>query len=103
MNLNTNHYINFKSLFEDLYKEKENEMEEEKIIADHYKQILEFYKDYPKVELLNDECDFNKASIIFCFYHETCPPNESNPDSDGISVTIIFDKLLDEFVSFECE
>jgi len=43
MNTNTNNYIDFKSLFQDLYKEKESELEEEKYVADHFKQILEFY------------------------------------------------------------
>jgi hypothetical protein len=103
MNTNTNNYIDFKSLFQDLYKEKESELEEEKYVADHFKQILEFYNEYDKVELLKEECEFNKASIVFVFYHETSPANESNPDSDGILTTIIFDRVLEEFVSFECE
>ena len=103
MNIEIYKYINFKSLFEDLYKEKENELEEEKYVAYHYKHILDFYSEYKDFELLNEECELGKASILFVFYQQTSFTNESNPDTDGIIVSIVFDTILDEFVSFETE
>lgn len=90
---NTNKYIDFKMLFQDLYNEKESELEKEKYIADHFKQILEFYTKYNNVELIKEECEFNQKLIMFVFYHKT----------NGIFTTIIFDRILDEFVSAEKE
>jgi hypothetical protein len=46
MKLEIYKYIDFKSLFEDLYKEKEKELENDKYVADHYKHILDFYTEY---------------------------------------------------------
>jgi hypothetical protein len=103
MNTEIYKYIDFKSLFEDLYKEKETELEEEKYVADHYKYILDFYSEYKDFELLKEECELGKASILFVFYQQTSFANESNPDTDGIIVSIVFDTILDEFVSFETE
>lgn len=40
------------------------------------------------------------ASIEFVFRQQTSPANESNPDTSRITVSIIFDTILNEFVSF---
>ena len=103
MNISINNFIDFTSLFEVIFKEQHSDLEEEKYVADHYRYILDFRDDFSNFKLLKEECEVLPASIIFVFYKETFSANESNPDSDGTHVTIVYDKILDEFVSCDFE
>ncbi len=106
MSIELNKYVDFKKLFGDLVSEKFEEMRVHQYEADHYKKILAFEfqeENREKFELLKEDCDFDRSDIVFVFYQETSKATESNPNTDGVIVTIIYNRILDEFTSFESE
>lgn len=106
MSIELNKYVDFQKLFGDLIQQKFEEMRVHQYEADHYRKILAFEfeeENRTKFELLKEDCDFDRSDIIFVFYQETSKANESNPDTDGTVITIIYNRILDEFTSFEVD
>jgi hypothetical protein len=103
MILEINKYIDFKELFNDLFKTHEVDLIKHRYEAKHYDDIIKFkeyyYKDF---EILTEECEYGKE-ITFIFFHDFSDSNESNPQSSSAHYIIVYDSILDEFVSCEYE
>ncbi len=104
MKTNINKFIDFKGLFESLFEEFEEELKQDAFEVDHFREILNFKNiGYSQYEINNGECQIDETDIVFVFESLTGLPNESNPGGDWNIVTIVFNRILDEFTSFEIE
>ena len=104
MNVQINEYIDFGKLFNDLYSEQLEILEQHKFEADHYKQILDFKQyHFSEFTLQVDECDYDSKRIFFVFGMSFNDANESDSQSTTADCCIIYDCILDEFTSYEYE
>lgn len=91
--IDTNSFINFKGIFDSLYNYHEKSLERERYVADHYEEILSFVREEVDYNIENIASVLDEKHIEFCFISDT----KTN------FVLIIYDRILDEFVSFERE
>lgn len=101
MKSHINSYIEFERLFKDLLAEQMDVMTENYYVCDHYARILDF-KDH-KYEIQDEDCELDNRNVTFVFVVDAIQPTESNPDIDGSLIVIIYNFLLDEFISCEIE
>jgi hypothetical protein len=98
MDLEINNYIDFNKLFNDLFKENEDELIEYQYEAEHFGKILQFnYIAKEKFDLVLDECELDGSTITFVYEHDFNDANESNNQSTTASYVIMYDRILDEF------
>jgi len=101
MKSHINSYIEFERLFKELLVEQMDIMTENYYVCDHYARILDF-KDR-KYEIQVEDCKLDDRNATFVFVVGATQPTESNPDIDGSLVVIIYNFLLDEFISCEID
>lgn len=104
MEAQINNYIEFGKLFLDLYNEQEEILKEEQYQAEHFKKILDFKQHaYNEFGIMTEECDYDFKKIVFWFTYDFNDANESCNQSTTADYVIVYDTILDEFVSCDYE
>lgn len=104
MEIQINEYIDFGKLFNDLYNQQLEVLEEHKYEADHYRLIVDFKQyHFSDFTLETEECDYDSNHITFVFGMSFNDANESDPQGSSADYCIIYDCILDEFTSCEYE
>ncbi|QQO97011.1 hypothetical protein Nekkels1_12 [Cellulophaga phage Nekkels_1] len=99
-----NKYIDFNSLFLELYNEQEDILIEERIQADHFDRILKFKEQsYSEFEIMIEECSYDTKEIVFVFAYDFDDSNEDCSQSTTADYVIVYDTILDEFTSCDYE
>ena len=92
-------HIDFGKLFNSLLKEIGPPTE----IGDEYNLIYSLYSVGAFVDINHDECDITTEEILFCFSGSDDNANESDNQSSGIIIYIIYDREEEYFTSCEIE
>ncbi len=96
-------------MFYDLVEEHKPILTKHSFEAEHYGRILEFVEYQKTADLTGyysldiDDCVFSDRLIEFVFGYTRSDANESNTQSSWSSYYIVFDRLLDEFITCEYE
>ena len=100
-----NNHIDFMGLFKYLVETHRDELEVHKYEAEHFKMILDFANHHidDGFEVLSEECELTDSQIIFIFGIDLEEPNESTNYVATANYDIVFDRIMDEFVSCEYE
>jgi len=108
--IDINNYIDYDSLFEDLFQEQTEELLKHCTDVKHYyDRLVNFHMHHSfnkkhgaphqVFEIQQDECSFNDNEIVIVYVMDFDDANENCTQSSTADYTIIFNRKLNKFIS----
>lgn len=102
MEKSINNYIDFKTMFFELYEYELDDLLEKSIYNDSLGLILQFNDVHKNTfEIMSEECELTNTEIIFVFGYDFNDANESDPRSATADYVFIYDRISSEWKDAE--